>query len=399
MKNYFEILEQMISYYEKQDFKGFDPYDLKGAQFFYNLQKYFGSFGYHLTDILNLNFPIFLRKLLNVAPKQNSKAFAVFLFGVINLYRKTSEKKYLEISEKIYQKVMNLKSQQYENLCFGYPFNWYNGNEIAGNTPNVVVSSFVGMAFLELYKINQNKEILENCESIANFILTDLNCYKDERGICFSYTPIDEKRVHNANLLAGQFLSHLSKINGKYRDKIEQIVLFTLSDMNENYSWNYFDKFQISYSPIDNYHTAFVLSSLYEINKNMNFHHDEIILNALKYYTSHLFENSIPILSDYQKLPINIHSCASAVICLKKLENIKDNSLLINNIINFTMTNLYDERENYFYYRINKLKKIKENKNIIKRMFFDMLMLKKIDKTRYMRWNDAWMFYALSEVL
>lgn len=399
MKDLKRINDTLLDYYIKNEFKGFDPYDLKGSMILYNIQKYLGEVGYHLTDILNLNFPIILRKLLDIKSSENAKAYALFILGLVNLFKKTNDGRYLQIAKDLYSKVLILRNRSFNNLCFGYPFNWYNGYEIIKNTPNIVVTSFVGMAFISLYEITQDKSILKNCESIAQFILNDLNRYVDERGICFSYTIIDEKRVHNANLLGTQFLSNLSKYTGLYKDEIKNSFFFSINDMNSNCSWNYVDTKQIKKTTIDNYHTAFVLESLYEINKNEGLGKENFIFQGLSYYKKHLFEKGIPILSDYQKLPINIHSCASSIICLNKLSPLENSDSLMNQVLNYTLENLYDSKNDFFYYRINKDSSFKENNNVLKNSLFKLLIFKKVDKTRYMRWSDAWMFYALSEVI
>ncbi len=398
-ENYIDIINSIIFSYSKNDYKGYDPYDLKGEPVFYNLQKYLGRSGYHITEILNLNFPDKLRKIFKVIPKQNPKALALFLLALCNLYEYTKDDKYLQESKKIYNILLKIKSNRYNNLCFGYPFNWYsNPNKIVKYTPNIVVSSFVGMSFLKLYEITKNQNILNNCISIANFINNDLYQYKDRRGICFSYTVLDKKRIHNANLLGGEFLSKLSKYYNKFENVIENIISFTLADINNNYSWNYTDTKQVKHTPIDNYHTAFVLISLNEINQNSISIDNDILINALHYYTNNLFENEIPILSNNQKLPINIHSCASAIIVLKKYERFIDNSSLITKILNFTFEKMYNSKKKYFYHRLNKLPEIQEYTGI-KRKLYNNFIINNIDKTKYIRWNDAWMVYALSEIL
>lgn len=392
-----EIENRLLEKYVQEDFKGYDPYDLKGNKAFFFIQKKLGKVGLLISDLVNLNFPMSARKIFGVKKTQNSKGMVLFTLGCCELYKKTKNKNYLNVAKKLVNKIISNRNKQFKNLCFGYPFNWYSeGTKVVKNTPNIVVSSFVGLAFLKLYEITKEKHLLEKSKSIAEFITKDLNKYEDERGICFSYTPLDNKRVHNANMLGAEFLSKLIKVtkDKTYEPHIKKCVSFLLTDINKDYSWNYFDTKQIKNTQIDNYHTAFVLLSLKEILKNIKKTTKEkkILQKAYKFYKENLFEKEIPILSTYKKLPINIHSCASAIICMKKFKDTKFSE----EILKYTLENFYSKKKNKFYYQINKTKIIQESKINSKHKFIKKLIFKKIDKTNYFRWNDAWMFYAIS---
>ncbi|MEJ7711024.1 MAG: hypothetical protein WKF84_14450 [Pyrinomonadaceae bacterium] len=62
-------------------------------------------------------------------------------------------------------------------------------------------------ALAEAYELFGDEIYLESAHSACDFILRDLQRSvetKDE--VCFSYTPIDNTRVFNASLLAGEAL-------------------------------------------------------------------------------------------------------------------------------------------------------------------------------------------------
>jgi hypothetical protein len=399
-----EICDNLINKAFEENFYGFDPYDLKGHPFFFLIQNNFGKIGCALSDNLNLNFPIFLRKILNIKKKQNCKALALFLSGCCNLYKKTNNEKYLQYSLDLYDLIIKNKSKKTNNLSFGYPFNWHSNkkNKFQKDTPNIVVSSFVGMAFMDLYEITKKEKYLTDSESIANFILNDLNKYKDNRGICFSYTIKDNNRVHNANMLGAEFLSKISKINGKYEKTIIKILNFFLSDMNKDYSWNYFDNYQKKNTLIDNYHTAFIICSYYNIVNNLNLDkrkHFKTLKKAILFYKNNLFVDEIPIFSTYKKYPIDIHSCANSIRCFNLTKEIINFEEFLNKIIDFTNKYFFDYKRKYYFYRIYKFKDLKENNLLLIHRIQKKLILKTIDKSKYIRWNDAWMFYALTELL
>ena len=75
--------------------------------------------------------------------------------------------------------------------------------------------------------------------------------------------------------------------------------------------------------------------------------------------------------------PIDIHAPAQMVITMSKLGKFKEHKELIDKVLLWTIKNMqYDK--GYFYYQINK--------------HFS-------SKIAYMRWAQAWMFYALSTYL
>jgi hypothetical protein len=75
--------------------------------------------------------------------------------------------------------------------------------------------------------------------------------------------------------------------------------------------------------------------------------------------------------------PIDIHSPAQLVITLTRLGKFNEYRNLADKVISWTIDNMQSDK-GYFYYQINK--------------YFT-------SKIPYMRWAQAWMFYALSEYL
>ena len=72
--------------------------------------------------------------------------------------------------------------------------------------------------------------------------------------------------------------------------------------------------------------------------------------------------------------PIDLHSPAQLIVTLSRLNQFNTNKKLIDNVLNWTIDNMQD-KEGYFYYQ--------------KRKYFT-------NKISYMRWTQAWMFFALT---
>jgi hypothetical protein len=75
--------------------------------------------------------------------------------------------------------------------------------------------------------------------------------------------------------------------------------------------------------------------------------------------------------------PVDIHAPAQLVITLAKLKKFEEYRVLLDNVLAWTIENM-QAPGGYFYYRTNRYYK---------------------SKIPYMRWAQAWMFYALSEYL
>ena len=73
-----------------------------------------------------------------------------------------------------------------------------------------------------------------------------------------------------------------------------------------------------------------------------------------------------------------MHTTAQLIVTLSKLNLLSQYKELTDRVISWSFKNMNDEKKGYFYYYKEKYFKI---------------------KIPYMRWTQAWMFYALSEYL
>jgi hypothetical protein len=83
----------------------------------------------------------------------------------------------------------------------------------------------------------------------------------------------------------------------------------------------------------------------------------------------------VPKLKPGSKYPINIHSCAEAILCLSTLsEDFPEGLETLKRMTAWTIQNMQDKK-GYFYY---------------------MVLPKRTIKIPYIRWAQAWMLNALS---
>ncbi len=378
----FKKLEGWI---DENGWEGCDPYDIED---FIMTKKKNGE----LTESdanrvkqYNEVDPLLCREKLKIEKKINAKALGLLLSSYSNLYLVFNEKKYLTKAEEIANWLMKNRSAGYFKFCWGYPFDWQSKIFIPKGTPSVVVSTIVGDGFWKLYQITKKEIYLDVCISICEFINEDLKCdIIDDDKICFSYTPLDNFHVHNANLFAGEFLARIGKeiSNSEWIEAGIKTANYAISEQNDDGSIFYWGKIQESFSPkhLDSYHSGFEIRSL--INLYSHTGRIEIKVAAEKYLGFYL-RNYIQTDGGTRQFAlqkndsqINIHGVAETILLLSSL--VKENPELkstLEKCINWTVNNLQHE-EGWFGYMIKDERKI---------------------MIPYLRWGEGWMMRGMSE--
>ncbi|MCP4665387.1 MAG: delta-aminolevulinic acid dehydratase, partial [Deltaproteobacteria bacterium] len=193
------------------DFKGYDPYDALNSPALRLLSfnaKYFRIF---FTQLLK-RLPFNVRPLMGIKKEINPKALGLFLWGYAKLYALDKRKEYLSTISRLLDLLEKTKSTGYSGNCWGYNFDWQSrAFHVPKYTPTIVNSAFIGHALIDTYRLVGLERALSMALSIKDFILKDLNRTQEDNHICFSYTPMDQLAVHNANLLGASLLIRLFK--------------------------------------------------------------------------------------------------------------------------------------------------------------------------------------------
>jgi hypothetical protein len=276
-------------------------------------------------------------------------------------------------------------------------------------TPTIVPTAFAARALCEAAEVLSRDEYLPFARTICDFILNDLN-RSEETGdeVCFSYSPLDNTRVFNASLLAGETLAAVGGLLGEQSliDWAQRNALYVTRRQQSNGSWAYgADSYQ-SWS--DNFHTAYILTSLSRITNSSQVgksglppqsfeeeraqatlpdlragqatHPDftSALMRGYEYWTEGFFlKNGWPKYFPDRLYPADVHSSASAIIALVELRGQIPNTLLLaKQIADWTFENLRDA-QGFFYYQKRRLVTV---------------------RIPYMRWAQAWMMYALARL-
>lgn len=366
------------NYCESENFKGWDPYDGLNS-------KVFQAFKLNKVEFFRLAWiqlfkrnPINFRTFLGVEKEYNPKGVGLFLTGYCNLYHVDSKVEYLEQINFLACKLIELQTKGYSGACWGYNFDWQSrAFFLPKGTPTVVATSFIASGLMDAYEITQNKKYLDTAISAADFVLNDLNRTPKEKGFIFSYSPYDETRVYNASLLGSKLLARVYSFtkNEKLLDAAKGSILACVDAQREDGAWIYGElKIQ---DWVDSFHTGYNLECIYEYQRfsgDMSF--NDAIDKGLNYYIKNFFLNDgTPKYYDNNVYPIDIHAPAQFVVTLYRLDILDKHKELVEKILNWTIENMQDKKEGHFYYQL---------KQGIS------------SKIPYMRWAQAWMFYAYS---
>lgn len=373
-----DSFNRLKGYCEKENFKGWDPYD--GLNSWVIQKTLLGKlrvFRLAWIQLFKRN-PINLRPLFGIKKDYNPKGLGLFLIGYCNLYKRDNNQKYFNKITFLANEIINLQTKGYSGACWGYNFDWQARAFFQPKfTPTVVATTFIAEALLEAYEITDNKKYLSTAESCAKFILKDLNkSYDDNGNFTLSYSPLDRTQVYNAGLLGAKLLCLVYKHN-KDSDLLtnaKKIVAYVCDKQSTDGSWTYgtlpFHQW------IDNFHTGYNLECIHtyqEVSKDITYQKNIEI--GLKYYLEMFFTtDGISKYYNNKTYPIDIHSPAQLIVTLSKLREFDKNRALINRVLKWTVQNMQSE-EGFFYYQKRK---------------------RLASKISYIRWAQAWMFYAYS---
>lgn len=363
--------------YLNNNFRGWDLFDGLNS-------KILKSSPFYKLEIVRLVFiqlfkrlPINLRKIAQVPEDYNSKGLGLFASGLVYSSK-------LDEAEVLLAKLQKMNCKDYIERCWGYNFDWQaRAFYVPAGKPNIVTTVFVVDAYLDyLERTGSDKRF--NCMGVAVsaclFILKHLVLFEDEEKICFGYIPGEKARVHNANMLGAALLARVYSLTGDiiFFEKSKKAMNYSILALKVDGSWPYGELHHHQF--VDNFHTGFNLVALknWMIYTNDSCFEDQL-RNAYQYFLNTFWlDNGCPKYYKNSLYPIDIHCSAQGIItCLKLAEYDKKSIFIAKKIAEWAILNMQD-KNGFFYYQKT-------------RMF--------TNKIPYIRWSQAWMFYALSIML
>jgi len=376
-------LKQVRSYVEKEEFRGYDPYDILNSSWPFGA---LGKWGPIIAIQLQKRNPFNWRKILGVKKGYNPKGMGLLLHAYSYKYKSQPDAETRQQMDFLFDWLMNNSSQGYSGLCWGYNFDWASpAKYLKAYSPSIVVSGFVAKGIYAYYEATKDPKAADALKSIGDFVLKDLAVSEDESGTCFSYTTIATDACYNASMLGADLMAFLFQITDEqsYADKAKRLVDFTVAKQHADGHWNYnidlatgAEKTQIDF------HQGYVLDSIANVMKLTGLSGAQYD-NALKKGTAYYFEEQFfPTGRSKWRIPrvwpVEIHNQSQGILTLSRLAHLDPQYLAFAaKIATWTIENMQDTGDGHFYYKKYPTHTI---------------------KVPYMRWAQAWMMLALTEL-
>ncbi len=386
-KDSLQFLQSLWRYAVTNDYRGYDPYDGLNSELF-------KSTGFYKNPKMRLfwiqlfkHSPMNFRRWAQVMKGFNPKAGALFLLGNLKLYQLTKEDCYRQECHRLIQEIKMTAIQRPTGVSWGYNFDWQaRAFYVPQGTPNIVTTVFVGQGLLEYARAFDHNGIHEMLQDIKSFILQEMILWEKADQLCFAYIPGESTEVHNANLLTAAFLSRLYAMNPQERlaEMIHKAVQFSISDIRADGFWPY--GLKPHHRWMDNFHTGFNLEALLTIQDNLETdRYAEVIGRVYHYFLNNMFcADGAPKYYDSKVYPIDIHTIAEDMILLSKIvryshkpfgDSDKEHARQLANSIFTKAVQKFWNPKGYFYFQEHPWG---------------------MNRIAYMRWSQAWMFYALA---
>jgi hypothetical protein len=227
----------------------------------------------------------------------------------------------------------------------------------------------------------------------CDFILNDLNRSQEAKDeVCFSYSPLDQSRVFNASLLAGETLATVGRLTGEPSlcEWAMRVARYVVRRQRPDGSWSYGGEDYQSWC--DNFHTAFILTSLSRIIESSEAG-DEFsgaLTRGYQFWSERFFlSNGWPKYFPDRLYPADAHSAGAAIAGLVELQEVSiacgngrapssfpGTLELAQKVAGWSIANLRSA-DGYFCYQRRRLGTV---------------------RIPYMRWSEAWMAYGLARL-
>jgi hypothetical protein len=370
-----DSLRRLRSYVESRNWSGYDPYDGLNSPILR-----WAALGLKYPRIAAIQFmkksPMDLRPLLRVRPGHNPKGLGLFLWGYAKLYRASGDAAALENCGRLIELLKQYRATGYHGNCWGYNFDWQSrAFYVPKGTPTIVNTTFIGHALLDTFEYSGLQQALDMALPIRQFLLNDLFRTREGNDFCFSYTPIDQIAVHNANLLGASLLIRLHHYDAHDEgyEAAHASLRYSMKYQRDDGSWWYAEPDYQHW--IDSFHTGFNLQSIqYFLEQGEAAQFQDAYDRGIQFYADKFFlEDGTPKYYHDRTYPIDIHSYAQAIVFFCRQQGKYDD--LLERVTGNLIETMQDPR-GYFYFQKKPTKTI---------------------KIPYMRWTQAWVFHALTE--
>jgi hypothetical protein len=374
----------LAAWCRERDYAGHDPFDALNSRLFQATPLKNSRLARLAWTQFFKRSSVSFRTMTRVPAERNSKGTALFALAALANFRRTRTKEAETEARALLDELGEARLDSSSGAAWGYNFDWQGRAFFAPKgTPTIVPTAFAARAFVEAARDLEDESFLRVARSSCDFILNELpRSEESESEVCWSYSPVDRTRVFNASLLAAETLAGVGALTNEAKlcEWAVRGARYVVKRQREDGSWAYgADGYQ---SWADNFHTAFILTSLARISRACPACRDEFAEATRRGYQfwrdAFFLTNGWPKYFHDRLYPADAHSAGAGIVALLELQELdEDAHALANKIALWAIRTLRDPR-GFFYYQ--------------RRRFYTV-------RTPYMRWSQAWMLYALARLL
>lgn len=323
--------------------------------------------------------PVNLRRLFRVEQRRNFKGTALFVLANLNAAELTEESFYLEEAANLVESLIAGRSPGYSGFCGGHNHELQTLDGIRKpETPGIVGTSYAVLALLRASEQLEEPGYAETASTAQRFLFEDLGYETDGLRAQIKYTPTEGSsyRTLNANALGARMLLELFHTGGDQEllDGARKIFSYVSAHQTPIGGWHYRDPPEASHLSMDSHHNGFILEALLrysELTGESRF--DDTIDRGLSFYRTLFDADGAPDFDEHSAFPRDIHAAAQGILTFTRAGELET----ARTILEWVVGNLY-AGEGKFYYR--------------KQRYYTR-------RITLMRWCEAWMAYAVSELL
>ena len=356
--------EDLIRWLDSNGVKGYDPYDGLSSPLGRIVDKCNPFLGRVFIHAIK-NLPFNMRPLLGIHAELDAKALGLLGRGYFLLGDYSDRLDLRNKGRDCVNYLIENTTEGFSGACWGHPFPYRSSRlYLPANMPSIVSTAYAVQAILDAYELYGDTAYIDIANSSCNFILKDLQRIGNEQSFLFSYIPEHRVAIHNASLLAAQVLARVDNLSGKnnWSELYRAAVQCTLDDQNDDGSWFYDapESTERKNTFIDNFHTGFVLESLFDIHSYTQWDFLGLPMKrGLDYYVCSLFDSDgSPRHTVDRKGIIDLRDCAQGIIVLSKMFGIlePEHQALLGGLVKWTLKHMQNKDGSFSFMYSNGIK-------------------------------------------
>ncbi len=317
--------QKLLAYCRANDWAGHDPYDALNSRVFSALSFLDSRLPRFVLIQALKRSPVDLRRVLRIPATQNPKAIALFLTAVLKLSR-SGVPGQEDLVGPLIERLIALRSRDIPYWCWGYSFPWQTRSGVVPRgAPNLVCTSFVASALLDVYEQRGESRCLSMAVRAAEYLRDELYWTDGGSDAGFNYPLASVRvRIHNANFLGAALLCRVYRHTGE-KEFLGPALRATRSSAAKQHadgSWAYGEARTQRW--IDNFHTGYNLCALRSVARDAETREfDACIRRGFEFYRAHfLREDGASRYFHDRTYPVDIHCVAQSIITLLELKDL-----------------------------------------------------------------------------